>query len=262
MKTDYRHSIGYVRALVPVAAVAAGLSLYNFFIPMAPVGKALLDVGWFAGLDNLAIQLGGMPGDLPAYALTFLISTLFLGLFPLLAIKSAFPKCTLADLGLCAPKNGLFSWNKFLLAWLIVLILSALSSMDDTLPTLYPISKTLTVDNPGVFKFLIHSVFYILFFYIPWEFLFRGVLILPMLKLILNDPNRMEPRTMVLASLQVVPSVLLHYGHPIMETLGAIPFGILGAYMVIRYRSIWPIVILHASAGIMLDAVLTIKALQ
>ena len=242
-----------------IAAAAAALSLYAYFLPDAPGGEAVLHARWISS------PAFAESGDVIPYLLRFCSSFLFLGLFPLIACAVLLPRTQgrslPAMIGLCRPVYGLFSWKPFLPLLLTCIIVGALGSGDAALASYYPYSKTLTVDSASIPLFALHALSYVLLFYIPWELLFRGIFILPLLNYLLEDPGKIDSRALTLASLQMIPSALLHFGHPISESLGAVVFGAVAGFTVLHYRSIWPAVILHASSGLALDLTLTLKVL-
>ena len=256
-------------SLLLIAVAAAALSLYAYFLPDAPGGAALL------GLSNF-----GDFGDLIPYALRFCSSLVFLGLLPLAAAAVLLPRPVghrpgshrlgghrpegsglCAAVGLRRPVCGLFTWKPFLPLLAACITFGALGSLDGGLASYYPYSRTLTVESPSVGRFALHALGYITLFYIPWELLFRGIFILPLLNYLLEEPGVIDSRARTLASLQIIPSALLHFGHPISESLGAVVFGAAAGFSVLHYRSIWPAVILHASSGLALDLTLTLKAI-
>lgn len=247
-----------------IAAAAGALCLYAYFLPDAPGGAAVLDSRW---ISSPAFTESG---DVIPYLLRFCSSFLFLGLFPLIASGVLLPRThgnsLWSMIGLRRPVYGLFTWKPFLPLFLTFIIVGALGSRDAGLASYYPYSKTLTVDSASIPLFALHALSYILLFYIPWELLFRGIFILPLLNYFLEDPGEdpgtIDSRALTLASLQVIPSALLHFGHPISESLGAVVFGAVAGFTVLHYRSIWPAVILHASSGLALDLTLTLKALS
>lgn len=248
-----------MRSLPLIAAAAAALSLYAYFLPDAPGGAALLGSQWAlsSGVNDF--------GDLIPYAVRFCSSLVFLGLLPLTAAAVLLhrPRGTglCAAVGLGRPARGLFTWKPFLPMFLVCIVFGALGSLDGGLASYYPYSRTLTVESPSIGRFAIHALSYVTLFYIPWELLFRGIFILPLLDYLLEDSRVTDFRARTLASLQVIPSALLHFGHPISESLGAVVFGAFAGFSVLHYRSIWPAVILHASSGLALDLTLTLEAM-
>jgi membrane protease YdiL (CAAX protease family) len=53
-----------------------------------------------------------------------------------------------------------------------------------------------------------------------------------------------------IAMLQTIPTVLIHFPHPITETMGTVVFGFLSAVIVLRTRSVFPVLLIHALAGL------------
>ena len=189
--------------------------------------------------------------DLPQYAGRFLSSFLFLGLMPLI---SAFAlKFKAGQIGIAKPlivKKKLF-WI-FLISSSV--ILGALSSLDKGVNSFYPYSKAFPelILKYGWAMIFIHPISYFLFYYLPWEILFRGVLIFPFI-----DSGKLSP----IIFMQVIPSAMLHFGHPFSETLSAIVFGTFAAILAVKTRSIIPGLIFHAVLGISLDLTLIISNL-
>ena len=200
-----------------------------------------------------------LPGDLPNYVVRFSSSALFLGILPMsLALLLGYP---MRYLGL--RRNAGFLRSRIFWICLVVAPLSAVfGALTTDLYNFYPFSHTLISlypKNPGILA--IHALLYFVLYYLPWEILFRGILIFPFL-----PPQTVEaplspspaeviaaPTILIVASWQILPTVLMHLPNPISETLGAIPFGLLCAYLAVRFRSIWPGLLIHAFAGIAVD---------
>jgi hypothetical protein len=70
-----------------------------------------------------------------------------------------------------------------------------------------------------------------------------------------------DPVLLGIAMLQTIPTVLIHFPHPITETMGTVVFGFLSAVIVLRTRSVFPVLLIHALAGIVLDAAIYIRFL-
>ena len=64
---------------------------------------------------------------------------------------------------------------------------------------------------------------------------------------------------LTLAMLQTIPSTMVHLPHPLIESLGSVITGFFTAVIVLRTRSVLPVIILHAAAGIMLDVFILIR---
>jgi membrane protease YdiL (CAAX protease family) len=111
----------------------------------------------------------------------------------------------------------------------------------------YPMAPDLAGSASG---FALLEIPRTLFFYIAWEFFFRGFLLFG-LRPFIGD--------WMAICVQVVPSCLWHIGLPSGELFMAIAGGLLFGVMALRTRSIvWPMA-LHALIGIGLDFMLVIS---
>lgn len=241
---------GAGRALALTAAAGLGLLAYTYLTP------PLVRAEWVRRLPGLGL----LPGDLPGYGLRFLMSFLALGVFPL-AVALAIGERP-AGLGLVRPRRLLPRWLFPLLAALVAAG-SLIGAYNGPIYAYYPYSHTLTGTRPGgVAGFALHAVLYLLLYYLPWELLFRGILVFPLARLAVGGepgPGALPLPALVVASLQALPSTLLHFGHPWSETLIALPFGLLLGWLALRTRSLWPGLALHAEAGLLLDAFILLR---
>jgi membrane protease YdiL (CAAX protease family) len=137
----------------------------------------------------------------------------------------------------------------------------------------YPYSRTLTESRPGgAAGFLLHAVLYVALYYLPWELLFRGILVFPLLRLLEGASaaggqgaageaglRSGSAALLAVACLQALPSTLLHFGHPWSETLAALPFGLAAGWLALATGSILPGLALHAAAGLFLDLFILLR---
>ncbi len=214
------------------------------------------------GGERLAESLfGGLRGDLPTYASRFLLSFLFFGLIPLAAVLLFREK--LPDLGLRRPRPFLSGWFFWLLVlfWIVAGLAAAYYPASYAY---YPYSRTLLQlgSERGFGYFALHGLLYLLFYYLPWEFFFRGFLIFPFLRLVNEDENKGGAVLLIVASFQTIPSALLHFGHPAVETYAAVIFGVFTAYLVIKTRSILPGLIFHFAIGLATDFFILLRFLE
>lgn len=251
---------GYLR--VAALPAAAGLSLVAYTYLTPPLAGPRLA----ASLPGI----GALPGDLPVYAWRFLLSFLVLGALPLAAALALGERP--ADLGLRWPRPLSRRWVFPLLLGVVVLG-SLAGAYNAPIFGYYPYSRTLTESRPGgAAGFLLHAIFYIVLFYLPWELLFRGILVFPLLRLLDGTAatNRsgaageagFKPGSAALlavACLQALPSTLLHFGHPWSETLAALPFGLAAGWLALSTGSILPGLALHAAAGLFLDLFILLR---
>lgn len=239
-----------VKKYKQLSLMALATVLITLFIYLTPPGPLSEIIPGFPFFQNLK-------GDLPVYITRFALSTVLFAMVPISYL--ILTRQNLSLLGIKKVEHNFFKDRSYRLLILLCLIIGVTSSFDSALASYYPYSKTLTLlaaEKHWSYG-AIHVLAYILFYYIPWEIFFRGFLIFPLLPEGESVNREISPALMVIASIQVIPSSLVHFGHPISETLGAIPFGIICAWLVLKYRSIIPGLILHVITGITMDLLIT-----
>jgi membrane protease YdiL (CAAX protease family) len=246
------------RVLALLAACGLGLVAYTYLTPplAGPRLAARLPV------------IRSLPGDLPVYSLRFLVSFLALGALPLAAAMARGERP--AGLGLVLPRPRSLRWL-FPLLLAVVVVGSLLGAYNRPIFEYYPYSRTLTESRPGgAAGFLLHALLYFSLYYVPWELMFRGLLLFPLVRLAsargtLAEATGASAATdrsallLAVACLQALPSTLLHFGHPWSETLMALPFGFLLGWVALRTGSLLPGLALHASTGIFLDLFILLR---
>ncbi|MBI5324689.1 MAG: CPBP family intramembrane metalloprotease [Ignavibacteriae bacterium] len=105
----------------------------------------------------------------------------------------------------------------------------------------YPMARILLERHDLI---LSYELAYIIFYYIAWEFFFRGFLLFG-----LND--RFGAMNAIL--IQTISSCLVHIGKPDGEIIGSIIFGIIMGVLALRTRSFWYPFLIHISMGVMSD---------
>jgi membrane protease YdiL (CAAX protease family) len=105
----------------------------------------------------------------------------------------------------------------------------------------YPLSRILFAHRDLV---LWYEAAYVLFYYIAWEFFFRGFLLFPL-------AERFGGMNAVL--IQTISSCLVHIGKPEAEIFGSIFAGIIFGVLALRTRSFWYGFALHAGIGVLTD---------
>ncbi len=105
----------------------------------------------------------------------------------------------------------------------------------------YPLSKALFAHRDMT---LWYEAAYVLFYYVAWEFFFRGFLLFPL-------AERFGGMNAVL--IQTISSCLVHIGKPEAETVGSIFAGIIFGVLALRTRSFWYGFVLHAAIGVLTD---------
>jgi membrane protease YdiL (CAAX protease family) len=215
---------------------------------------------------------GSIPGDGGAYWLRFALSFALLGLLPL-ALARAFGERP-ADLGLRfdAPilRSRLY-WTAVPLAFAA----GALGALWPDVAAYYPYSRDLVGRSSagGAWPFLAHAAAYFFLYYLPWEFFFRGFLLLGLARgLPASSPGAGTGTTTggasgsdraslaaALVLFQTMPSTMLHVGHPLSELFGAVVAGIGFGILAWRTRSIVPGLLIHAALGIGADALIVLR---
>ncbi|TAL67683.1 MAG: CPBP family intramembrane metalloprotease [Bacteroidetes bacterium] len=105
----------------------------------------------------------------------------------------------------------------------------------------YPMARILLERHDLI---LSYELTYIIFYYIAWEFFFRGFLLFGL-------KDRFGALNAIL--IQTISSCLVHIGKPDGEIIGSIIFGILMGVLALRTRSFWYPFLIHISMGVMTD---------
>lgn len=209
-----------------------------------------------------------LPGDYPQYVLYFTLSFLFLGFFPFLA--AVLSGKHLKELGLIRPRPLFKRKITYSVVVAVIVIFGFSNAYNHEIYDYYPLSESLihSIDAHGFHYFVLHTFIYFFLFYLPWELAFRGLLVFPFIyqfcseKELAADKWQMNPKIITIALIQVIPSSLLHFGHPVIESLGAIAFGFFMAYVVVKTRSIFWSLVMHTGVGIFLDLIIILRQLN
>jgi hypothetical protein len=235
---------------------------------------AVLSYGYLShppSIPNITLPpafLQVLEGDYPLYAWRFLCSFVFMGILPVLIMVIL--KVRPHEAGIVAPRPLFYRRIFYLPLGIGLIIFALMNAYSPNLYNFYPYAQSL-VDSTaarGGWPFLLHAAAYGLLFYLPWELTFRGLLLLPFAYSAARRPHislkkwEFHPLILPLALFQIIPSALLHFGHPYLESLGALAFGLLMALVVLRTRSVvWP-VIFHSAAGILMDLFIILRKLE
>jgi membrane protease YdiL (CAAX protease family) len=143
-----------------------------------------------------------------------------------------------------------FGWGfgdvKYGLKWLIAipLVVAPLIYIEAQMPDVrseYPLAKSLLTNQQHL---LIYELAYVLFYYVAWEFFFRGFLLFG-LRDRFGDVNAIL--------IQTISSCLVHIDKPEGEIIGSIIIGILFGVIALRSKSIWYVFLLHIAIGVLTD---------
>lgn len=161
-------------------------------------------------------------------------------------LTAARPGATLASFGWTFGKAGLGA--VLAAAGLPLAVLAgANASRDEAMRAMYPLDKAACADAGA---FVRYELAYLVLYYLPWEFVFRGVLFLPLVPVLGLVPALAGQTTL---------STLLHLGHPTKEILAAAGAGI--AFGLIAYLTgsfFYPLA-LHAATGAATDTFLFVR---
>lgn len=141
--------------------------------------------------------------------------------------------------------NGKLVLKICLIAFPIAMLCGLSCVLDKQMVANYPLI------NLGAYPFHYILVYFISYFlyYIGWEFLFRGMLYF-------TGETKCGALTSILITTLI--SALIHtsiggFGKPMIETLSAIPAGLVFGYMAYKTRSIYPSLFVHIIVGFSTD---------
>ena len=218
-----------------------GLPLALVYLELALALTLLASVLHFRGHRETDRERGAVR----TYFLAFFILVLVLPCLIVL-LTAARPLETLSSLGWTFGRAGLGA--ALTLAGLPLTILAGfVGSRDPRMRKMYPLAKAACA---GGRTFAGYELSYFVFYYLPWESAFRGVLFLPLVPAIGLVPA---------LALQTIVSTLLHIGHPDSEIFAAAGAGL--AFGLIAYFTgsfLYPLV-LHASTGVATDTFLVLS---
>lgn len=161
----------------------------------------------------------------------------------IVALTSADPLALLASWGWTFGRSG--PGLMIVAAGLPLAVLaSAVGSRDPEMIRMYPFAKDAC---SSMRTFLVYQASYVLLYYLPWEFIFRGVLFLPLVPAIGLLPA---------LAVQTLVSTLFHIGHPDSEVFAAAGAGLLFGAIAWLTGSFFYTFALHAAAGVATDTFL------
>ena len=182
--------------------------------------------------------------DLASYVFEYLSSLLLFFIIPLILIKYVLRESP-ANYGLKAGevKSGL----AFSLVAMVVLVPFLFSgSLVPGMQATYPQARSV-IGNYRLFWVL---EFFYLFYYIGWEFFFRGFMLFGL---------RDKFGDLAAVLIQTIPSCIMHLGRPEVETLGSIIAGIVFGFLALRTGSIFYPLIIHFFLGVFTDLLIMIR---
>ncbi|WP_371801811.1 CPBP family intramembrane glutamic endopeptidase [Candidatus Lokiarchaeum ossiferum] len=170
--------------------------------------------------------------------LGFLFTTLALVVLPIIVIKKRWQK----PLSYFGTKPGNKKWGIIIcLAFILATPIFYFSSNDANLINTYPLTKD-ALSSWGFFVF--YELLYVVFYYIPYEFFFRGVLQLGLSK----TWKKWQSILFV-----TVLTTFLHLTKPFTEIIAAAFAGILFGIIAEKTDSWYYVFLLHITVGILTD---------
>jgi len=184
-------------------------------------------------------------GDYRAFLLYFAaFFALFLAVPVLIILLAApDPRAFLAAVGLTAGRAG----RGLLITAAsvpVALLAAVFGSRDPAMKGQYPFSKEACA---SLKSFILYETSYLFFYYLPWEFLFRGILFFPLVATAGLIPA---------LTVQTIISTVYHFGHPDTEILAALGGGLIFGLIAYTTGSFLYTVVIHAVVGIGNDSVL------
>ncbi len=117
-----------------------------------------------------------------------------------------------------------------------------IASREPAMRRMYPFAKDACA---GRRAFLRYELSYLVLYYLPWEFVFRGALFLPLVPVLGLVPA---------LAVQTAVSTVLHAGHPATEIRAAAGAGLAFGLIAFFTGSFLYTLVLHAAAGLATDA--------
>jgi hypothetical protein len=117
---------------------------------------------------------------------------------------------------------------------------------DPDLRQQYPFSKEALT---GPAKFVVYEAAYVVFYYLAWEFAFRGVVLFGLLAFL----PKTIPGVAVAILVQTFLSTIYHIGHPDSEVVGAFLLGLVAGSAAVVTGSILYGLFAHAVVGVLND---------
>ena len=139
-----------------------------------------------------------------------------------------------------------FGLRVSVLFYLVMLPLLWFASASSAFQSVYPHSHIVRGDWT---LFLVYEAAFVLYF-IGWEFVWRGYMLFGL---------RPHTGAAVAVLAQMIPFVILHYGKPVPETVGAIVAAIALGALSLRARSFWYAVLIHWSVMLTIDLLATLR---
>ncbi len=224
-----------------------------FHTSISPISMRILFPYITVALTGM-ITLFGHPalkkryGDARGTWLYFSIFFVLLAAVPILLIVllETDPLRVLTDLGV-STGNYRIGLVLVLVFVPISLLIGHIGSKTPELVAWYPFSKQACLRDRS---FLLYELGYLLLYYTAWEFLYRGLLFVPLLAGLGYFPAM---------AVTTALSTLHHIGHPKSEIGGAVLGGVLFSAIALVTRSLLYAVLIHAMIGVVDDTFIYLR---
>jgi hypothetical protein len=230
-----------VRALV---LVTAGLMLWG---PHGSVPLLGLVDPSYLGPGSAAprpVLLIGVPWD--DELISFVVGTVVAVLLPALALVLVCRE-HIGDYGLLPPPPGRRRFALLAMGAIVVglALPFAISARSSAMHDVYPLYRGFYGQPFSLTEFVAYECAYLLFF-VALDSALRGVLLFGLAS---------SPGGAALAiAVETAVQAIWHLGKPLGEAWGAPVWGVLGGYVALRARSVWPIVVSHWILNVWIDA--------
>ena len=174
-----------------------------------------------------------LAGELKSFA-----ALLLMGLIPMAIVKWGFRE-KLSDYGLSFGNR--FTLQSILIFTPLMIVLGYWCT-GAKYAMVYPLNPLAVRASVSLFR--LHLAVYALCYYLGWEFMFRGFLLKGLLP-------KFGPYAAILV--QTMAATMLHFGHPLAETLGCIGGSFFWGGLALRTKSLLPTWVQHAALGVALD---------
>lgn len=203
------------------------LSIYYYF------GYAKFFTATFSGLESNPL------GDYYSHILQFIAFCFLTLVLPSLYLVFS-KKRSFKDIGMGLGDTK-FGFRLLLILVPLIIPIMYFASAGADIQAEYPLAKILLTRKDLVWSY---EIAYVLFYYVSWEFYFRGFLLFGL-------RDRFGDLNAIL--IQTISSCLVHLGKPAGETIGAIIVGVIFGIIALRTRSIWYVFVLHILIGVLTD---------
>jgi len=207
------------------------LVLASFFLVIfAYQGHPSFFIEYFGNLDWVKGK-----EDFYSQAYRFFFTFILFFIIPAIIVKFYFKKSLIKDYGLGLGDKK-FGFSFVLLSFIILPLPLYINAASPDFLKEYPLWKDAGANLSSYFLW----IFMYLFYYIGWEFFFRGFMQFSLV-------GKIAPFFIIM--MQTLPSTIVHIGKPEGEAMSAIIAGLVFGAVALRTRSIWYTLLVHWYVG-------------